>query len=212
MSRVARVPDDVVHVDLEYDVNGRPASIGFWLWNPGFPPPSYGHLVDLAADVILNENSHLVQKMHAGATFSTCRCAAGSSIAAVAFSFSAGVWTGGQAEGITLCLHWITAQPAKTVGAVTHLPAVPDAFIVDNYRVSQTGWGNLDDLGSDLLSDLSNHNTEDGGKYVPVCLKRRTRSGPLAAAIPVPIVGVRPSPTVSTMRRRMPRRGVISPL
>jgi hypothetical protein len=143
--------------------------------------------------------------------FDTCRAAVHGLVLDKQFSFSAGTWTGGQNQGTTLTLHAITGEGRKSSSALVHLCGVPDAFIADGARVSETGYGHLFGLCTDLFNALSGHLGPTGASCLPVVLHRKTVSGPLVSAIATPIEAYVVGNLVSTMRRRLPHARQHSP-
>ena len=208
---LAPLPAEIVGIRAQYLVHGLVATIGFHLWNPGLGGPSVDTLEQIATDFIANENAYLVALMHDGVEFSACTAFSAGSRVTVEYAFSSGVWSGGQAQGITVGFHWIDGSGRRSSSAITHLPGCPDAFIDSNQRLSQVGYGNLADKGPSVLHDLGQHDNGAGGLLVPVIVHRRRNGARLPAPVPRPIQAVQPMLLASTIGRRMNKTRGIPP-
>lgn len=205
-------PSDVLSVRLIYDVGGREWSVGFWLWHPSLPAADVAYLETLAGAVILSENDTILHLIHDGCTFRTCRLSIGGLIVEKSYDFAAGIWSGGQAQGMTVGLHWLTGEGRRSSAALTHLAAVPDAFIAENQRLSSVGYENLADRGGELLARLAAHPSPAGPNCQQVVLHRRDAAARLSGPYVAPVIGVRPTIVASTMGRRLDKRRGAPPL
>lgn len=62
-----------MHVELEVDDNGEPATFGMWLnWSPTAPRDS-GSAEQIVDSFVINIESFFLAVMHSGASFQTCR-------------------------------------------------------------------------------------------------------------------------------------------
>ena len=209
MPTVAPIPADVVQLRATFRVGEREPSCAWWLWNPGLPPLDLSQLEDVLSAFLLNCLPPLSGVMHVAVSLSDITAHQAGVVATSGFDFFAGTWSGAQQLGTTVGWHWIDGRGRASSSAITHLPGTPDAFVEDDGGLSHTGYTNLRDQGAHFLNEISSLPNGTGGSLVPVVLHRRSKAGPLPAAIPTPIAGVQPMMRVSTLNRRIRKpRGI----
>jgi hypothetical protein len=208
-------PDEVLWVQLGFDIDGTWATIGWWIFSPGLVSGDLPYLNNVSNAIILGPLSHLLELMHAGATCTTCRVESfGLNPLTVIRSPgpNTGVWAGGQAAQVALGLHWLTAERGRRGAAITHLPAFPDAFTDDHASINQLAWGNALGRATDCLNDVAAIPAIGGGFCSLGTLARSSGGVPLSVSRFVPFVGVTPTARVATIRRRISPNGRVSPV
>ncbi len=199
-------PADTVEVLQLVDVNGLTVSTTHYLLSPGSSFATVDYLQTLAAGWILTCANQYAACMHSGAELAAVRLTAnGGDLVRVTFPFppNHGAWPGGQASQVALCWHWLTAARGRGRQGVTRLPAVPDQFVDSNRRISNSGYANMVEKGSNLYDAMRALPGFTGGSCVPVTVHRSRNGAPLAASEYEPIVGVQTSRRIATVRRRL---------
>lgn len=209
------IPDDVLRVRLGFDIDHTWASIGWWVFSPGAGSATAAYLDGIASAVILGPLSHVLELMHAGATCTTCRV---ESFGAVPLTVvrspgpNAGRWVGGTTAQAALGLHWLTGERGRRGGAITHVPAFPDAFTDNHAAINQLAFGNALGRGTDTLNDFAAMPGFAGGFAVMGTVERSAAGVPLGASTFVPFQGVNPTPRIATIRRRISANGAVTPV
>jgi hypothetical protein len=199
-------PADVVVVEQFVNVNGLTVSTAHALLSSGSSFATVAYLQDLAAAWIFNCANEYAAVMHQGAELAAVRLTTyGGDLTRVTFPFppNHGAWPGGQASQVALCWHWLTAARGRGRQGVTRVPAVPDQFIDSNRRISNSGYANMVEKGSNLYDAMRALPAYLGGTCVPVTVHRSRNGVPLSASTYEPIVGVQTSRRVATVRRRL---------
>jgi hypothetical protein len=212
---MAPPPEGVVWISSDVDVNGYPASVGFWVLIPDADagPPLYW--LGLLGSVELQVWPGWLSCMHAGASFVTCRCLVGG-IAPQWYALPAppnhGEWTGGQAENVCMGLYVQSSSGGRGSGSRIHLPAVPDIFVQNNVQLSEVGRGNLLAAAVAMTDWAASVSGPTGAAVTIGTLQTRRAGAPLLPPVFDPALLIRPGQGIETMRRRLPRRGRISPV
>jgi hypothetical protein len=208
-------PDDVMHVQLGFDIDGTWATIGWWIFSPSLVSGNAPYLLAVLDAIILGPLEHVLQLMHSGATCTACRV---SSFGLQPLTLvrspgpNAGAWTGGQAAQVALGIHWLTGERGHRGMSITHLPAFPDAFTDDHASINQLAWGNVLASATDILADVAAIPGEAGGNCALGTVERSASGAPLASSRFVAFVGANPVSRVATIRRRISPNGRVSPV
>lgn len=206
-------PADTIEVVQYIDVNGLTVSTSHYLLSSGSSFGTVAYLEDVAAAWILTCANQYAAVMHAGAELAAVRLTTyGGDLTRVTFPFppNHGAWSGGQASQVALCWHWLTAGRGRGRQGVTRVPAVPDLFIDSNRRISNSGYANMVEKGSNLYDAMRAIPAFLGGFCVPITVHRSRNGAPLPASTYEPIVGVQTSRRVATVRRRLSESDLFS--
>lgn len=153
----------------------------------------------------------LLELQHRGCTPTTCH------LSGLGYSFSEpappalGAWSGGAAAQVALGLKWRTGEPGRAGWALTWVPAIPDQFITDTWRLNELGAGNAQASARDLLNALNAITLSDGSTATVGTVHRSSHGAPALGASFAPYQSVQPVLHLATCRRRLQYRGGLSP-
>jgi len=117
----------------------------------------------------------------------------------------------GEALGIVATLKWTSTNPAFSRRALTHVSSVPLSYVTDEMEFNNAGVAAWNDGAVELITGLNTLPDPHGLPCVFVAVRQRTKSGPLAATLIDPVVYGNAGLTLSTMRRRLPKRRQVPP-
>ena len=207
-------PAGVVSIASDVDVHGYPSSFAFWLLIPDDDVATIPYWSALITSYQLQVWPAILNCMHSGASFVTCRIAAGGTAPqrfVEAAPANHGAWTGGQAQSVAAGLYVLTSSGHRGSGSRVHFPAVPDIFIDDNARLSNAGRGLLQQAATALVDWIASVSGPTGAQVLLGTLQTRRGGVPLLLPTFDPAVAVLPTARVERMGRRLPRRGRVSP-
>lgn len=198
-------PDSVALVNAYFDVDGSPASVGFWLFVPGLQTLSIAQLEAVLGDFTLWLTPLTSNVTHAGCRLTRVALRRwGSGPIAVERHLlpSPGRWTGGQLLVGALTLHLLLGEGGKGRDTVIHLPGFPDAFTSDHKTLNALGWGTSSSAAVTFLTGVDTIASPAGGLCVIGTVHRRTARAPLTAATFSPAQGIVPGRMIGTLDRR----------
>lgn len=207
-------PFGVGQLQLEYDVDGAPATIGFWFLDPSGASADASTCESIADQFILSGLGVLTEVTTRAARASACTVtirAVDYARARVQFDPVEGIWSGAQAMNSTCGWRLVGLGIGGRRPSVVRLPSAPDDFVDSTWRLSASGYANLRDKGAAFI-DAFNAMTGAGG--APLQLGTLHRIGSGAALNPPifdPAINVVPSPHLLTIRRRLPKGVQVSP-
>lgn len=208
-------PSNVVRLDFDFYVNGRDFTTGMWLLIPDVETGGVAYLDALCADAQFYTLSGWTGCMHDGASVVTCRASYGGTQPANFVSYAApnhGAYTGGQADAIACGVYVVSSSGGKGSGSRLRVPATPDAFVDDNYRLASAAVARLLDLCNAIDTFVAATHGPLGAQAVLGTVQRSRRGAPLPTAEFDPAQAVVPSFRVEFLSRRMPRSRWVSPL
>lgn len=214
MPALPPVPDDVLHVELTFDVNGREYRNGWWWLVPDLAVGGIPWLVATMSNIFADLVFPVTGLMHAGGSWTTCRLASGGNAPLVyveAAPLNHGAHTGGQADAIATGVYVVTLASRRGSGSRIRFPACPDDAVQDNWLLSAAGLARCFDFAAALNSLTSSLVAPTGAQVLLGTLQRRTAAGPRAVSSFDPATAVLPSFRVEVLARRMPRSRGISP-
>lgn len=209
------VPDDVLRLELDFDVNGRRFTTGLWMLTPGLQAWTPTWLTSFASDVFSYLLPGTTGVTHDGTSLTTCRVliAGSSPIAWTAYAPpNHGAHTGGQADAIASGVYVVSSSGGRGSGSRIRFPGCPDDFITDNWLLSPQGQSRLLDMCSSII-ELMNAVTSPTSQLMTLgTLQRATVAGPRSTSQFDPASLVVPSNRVEVLRRRFPHSRWVSPL
>lgn len=211
MPRDAPVPPNVGLLELVFDCFGREMSVRHWLLFSGGAPadPSWsGELFFLAWTQCVAPYLSLM----GDDTYSRAgRLTLSGQRYESQFPGERGSRLDTAPLSTTLCFHWQALDPSYSRRTITHVPGVSLGLLAEHQHVSAAHVPDLVEAGNRILNGLRELPDPVAGTAVPVAVRRRTKDGPLDHALVSPLFAVVPSWTVSSLRRRLPKRGPVSP-
>lgn len=209
------VPSNVALLENVCDVNGYDVQYNHWLFVPAFDTAGPSYFDALLTAYILEVGGALLDCMHSGASFTTCRL---SRFGSQPFTWikqwppNHGRWTGGQANNVAVGFYVRTTTGGRGSGSRCRIPACPDIFVTENRQLSQVGLGNLLALTEAIVAWAAGLTGPTAGDVLLGTLQRRTVAGPLPSATFSPAAALTPSQRVERLGRRLPRSGQVSPI
>lgn len=211
MPAVAPLPPDVVELRIFFETEGWPWSVRHYLLTSGYEFIDDTYLEAVGLQVALNVVPSYLSVMHNGVVSSACRLIGGGIARTELLAGLRGSHTSATPNSTVGILHWYTSSSSFGKRALTHISGLPYSFTSNDLILSPFGWSQLAGAGTTILRGLQGLPDPVGGAAVPVAVHQRTKDGPLDQAVVAPIVGVRPSAQLSTLRKRLPKRRVPSP-
>ncbi len=117
----------------------------------------------------------------------------------------------GEALGTVLTLKWTCLDVRFSQRALTHVSSVPSSYIADETLLNGAGTSAWNDGAVEIITGLNTLPAPDQTPCVFVAVRQRTKTGPLPATLQEPVAYGSVSPSVSTMRRRLPARRSVPP-
>lgn len=205
-------PPDVLRLTLGFELLGEEPTTSFWIRCPrlveldGPEIASFLDPLEPAAKTLYVDVTH--HNLHLAvlrlATFGPRRL---TFLKSPLDSF--GVWEFAAPDNVAVCVHWLTGQRGSGRDAVTHLPGAPTAMTGNQRSITSEFFQRVRDGAEGFLSAVNAITTSLGDQLELGTLHRVEDHVPLVAAIFEPFVGVIPTQIVGTLRRRIPRRGLI---
>jgi hypothetical protein len=208
-------PAETVRLSTTVDVNGSTFSFAFSWFVPGIDGALPTDLEDWLDTWIIRTLDPLTGAMHAGASALTCRLGSvrpgGPSWEATYPQPNHGHFTGGQADQVAVGLYVKSSARARGSGSRIRLPACPDEFIDDNRAINTLGLSQLQQLVNAITMFAITPTPFSGVPPILGTIQRQAAGRPLTAATFAPTIGLVVSRRVETIRRRLPKRGQVSP-
>lgn len=208
------VPDDVLRLTVDVDINGRVFSTGFWFFVPDLPAATYPWFKNFVDEFFFYVIGGLNGCQHAGASVTTCRLVAGGIGGVQYTAFAAtnqGVYTGGQADLVAAGVFLRTAAGRRGSGSRVRIPGCPDAFVDNNLTLSAAAVARLFSFCDAVNNFVSAQLGPTGAQVVVGTLRRTQAAAPLSSSVFDPAVAIMPSPRVEYLTRRFPRTRWVSP-
>lgn len=206
MPQRPRWPNGVVHVELEVDDSGSPATFGFWLLYPSTYPLGAAQLGLLTTDFVTNLMQYFLDCMTGSAMFRTCRLTT-RGIAPLRWvevlAPNHGAGSGGVTLGVAAGIYIQGSGGGSGSGTRIHIPGIAAELVDPPGRLSEFGEQQLQFLCSVFPDWVSNLYTSGLGEVLLGTLQQRRGGQLLDPPIFDPAEALRPTLVLEGVGRRL---------
>jgi len=205
-------PADVLRFTLGFELLGEEPTCSFWIRCPRIAELEDSELASFLGPLEPAAKSLYVDVTHHNLHLAVLRLATFGPRRLTFLSSpldSFGVFEFAAPDNVAVCLHWLTAAEGSGRDAITHLPGAPTAMTGNQRSITSAFFGQLRSAGESFLSDVNAITTSLGDHLQLGTLHRSEAGAPLPASLFEPFHGVLPTQIVGTLRRRIPRRGLV---
>ena len=207
-------PVDTIRLITEADVDGARESFGLSFLVPDLALADDAWLHSFLGNYQILVAGDLLNCMSDHAELVTCRTDStrpASPRFEIPFAPNHGAHPSVEALAIAVGVYVTSGRARRGGGSRVRLPACPPRFVSRGRELTSDGAGFLISFCNSLVAWASGQVGPTGANVILGTIRRQAGGAPLATAVFDPAFSVRPSLRVEVLRRRLPKRGQLSP-